>query len=220
MAGRQFRTPFVSRPTLQGPIDGWPVPQQQLGGARVIPDRVPATYPGAMPPPVGYPTSPRRRRLARDRRWVVRGRGRRCWALDGRPRTRPGGDAVTVTTTSATTAIQGFLEALPRATPTRWHETIRAGCSMRSRTAGRTDAGRLTSDAFRAQYARPRYRPIDKIVLWSPLQAQVLFTMRVTGRRSQGEVERQGVAQLLVEQDILVCSHLPRNCWSVLAGQC
>jgi hypothetical protein len=59
---------------------------------------------------------------------------------------------------------------------------------------------------------------IDKIVMWSPHQAQVLFTMRVepsgTSRRGEprAEGEQQGVAQLLAQGDeVLVCSYLPRT---------
>ena len=71
----------------------------------------------------------------------------------------------------------------------------------------------LTSDAFRRQYGNAKVSTIDKIVTWSPVQSQVLFTMRATpAGRNQGEVERQGIAQLLIQdQKILVCSYLPRN---------
>jgi hypothetical protein len=71
----------------------------------------------------------------------------------------------------------------------------------------------LTSDAFRRQYDEVKVSTIDKIVTASPSQSQVLFTMRATpAGRNQGEVERQGIAQLLIQdQNILVCSYLPRN---------
>jgi hypothetical protein len=71
----------------------------------------------------------------------------------------------------------------------------------------------LASDAFRRQFGSAEVTSIDKIVTWSPNQAQVLFTMRVkrTGR-SQSETERQAVAQILTQgRDILVCSYLPRT---------
>ena len=73
---------------------------------------------------------------------------------------------------------------------------------------------KLGSDAFRSQYGKATVSSIDKIVMWSPIPvASVLFTMRATpAGRSQGQVERQAIAQLLVQDGkILVCSYLPRN---------
>jgi hypothetical protein len=55
---------------------------------------------------------------------------------------------------------------------------------------------------------------IDKMVQWSPHQAQVLFTMRVVpaGRSGGSDGEEQAVAQLLAHDDeTLVCSYLPRT---------
>lgn len=127
---------------------------------------------------------------------------------------RRGGDDVTVTDASATTAIQGYLDALSRGDD----ETV-----ARNNSCGFFDAvtdrrsdmtlANLTSDAFRRQYGQVKVSSIDKIVTWSPTQSQVLFTMRATpAGRNQGEVERQGIAQLLIQdRTILVCSYLPRN---------
>lgn len=127
---------------------------------------------------------------------------------------RSGGDEVTVTDASAATAIQGYLDALAKGDD----ETV-----ARNNSCGFFDAvtdrrsdmtlANLTSDAFRRQYGEAKVSSIDKIVAWSPTQSQVLFTMRATpAGRNQGEVERQGIAQLLLQdQNILVCSYLPRN---------
>ena len=56
---------------------------------------------------------------------------------------------------------------------------------------------------------------IDKMVLWSPHQAQVLFTMKVVPAGSiaaSGDNEEQAVAQLLSQDnEVLVCSYLPRT---------
>jgi hypothetical protein len=124
------------------------------------------------------------------------------------------GGFATVTDASATTAIQGYLDALTNGDD----ETV-----ARNNSCGFFDAvtdrrsdmtlAKLTSDAFQRQFDSATVSTIDKIVTWSPNQSQVLFTMRATpAGRSQGEVERQGVAQLLTQgQDILVCSYLPRN---------
>ena len=58
----------------------------------------------------------------------------------------------------------------------------------------------LASDAFRRQYSGAQVASIDKIVTWSPNQAQVLFTMKAKlAGRSKSEVERQAVAQLLIQ---------------------
>ena len=127
---------------------------------------------------------------------------------------RGGDDSVAVTDASATTAIQGYLDALANGDD----ETV-----ARNNSCGFFDAvtdrrsdmtlANLTSDAFRRQYSNAKVSTIDKIVTWSPDQSQVLFTMRATpAGRNQGEVERQGIAQLLVQdKKILVCSYLPRN---------
>ena len=73
----------------------------------------------------------------------------------------------------------------------------------------------LTSDAFRKQYGSAEVTSIDKIVTWSPNQAQVLFTMQVDPARAGepvGESRRQAIAQLLIQDHhILVCSYLPRT---------
>jgi hypothetical protein len=181
-------------------------------GPPPYPGAVPSAYPGTLPPPVNYP-SPRRRRgvvvlglvivaliAAVVAVLVVAGRS--------------GRDAVAVTDASATTAIQGYLDALANGDD----ETV-----ARNNSCGFFDAvtdrrsdmtlANLTSDAFRRQYGQVKVSSIDKIVTWSPTQSQVLFTMRATpAGRNQGEVERQGIAQLLIQdRDILVCSYLPRN---------
>ena len=77
----------------------------------------------------------------------------------------------------------------------------------------------LSSDAFRKQYSRAEVTSIDKMVLWSPNQAQVLFTMKVapaadpsTRSLPPKSDEEQAVAQLLAQDnEILVCSYLPRT---------
>jgi hypothetical protein len=73
---------------------------------------------------------------------------------------------------------------------------------------------RLASDAFRKQFAKAEVTSVDKIVLASNYQAQVLFTMKVqpasTSRRARDE--EQGVAQLLRQDNqLLVCSYLLRT---------
>jgi hypothetical protein len=74
----------------------------------------------------------------------------------------------------------------------------------------------LASDAFRRQFSQAQVSSIDSIVMLSPHQAQVLFTMKVTPsgrgfRSAQTKGEVQAVAQILVQKrESLVCSYLPR----------
>ncbi|MCW2552115.1 MAG: hypothetical protein JWR13_5010 [Mycobacterium sp.] len=188
-----------------GPRPPGPVP---------YPGAVPSAYPGTLPPPVNYPKRPRRKRA------VVIGIGLLVIALVAAVvtavvlATRGGEDGPAVTDATATTAIQNYLDALAKGDD----ETI-----ARNNSCGFFDAvtdrhsdmmlANLTSDAFRGQYSAAKVSTIDKIVTWSANQSQVLFTMRATpAGRTKGEVERQGIAQLLIQDNhILVCSYLPRN---------
>jgi hypothetical protein len=184
------------------------------------PDNPPSAYPGMLPPPVQYP---------KKRRWpllvgaliavlVV------AASVAGIVYATRGGDGTssasgTLSDESAKTAIQEYLDAMTNGDD----ETV-----ARHTLCGMFDAVKekrsdlalasLASDAFRQQYGRAEVMSIDKIVMWSPHQAQVLFTMRVepsgTSRRGQprAEGEQQGVAQLLTQGDeVLVCSYLPRT---------
>jgi len=195
------------------PRQPYPPLGMQPPGAPFYPGAVPAAYPGTLPPPVNYPSPRRRGRLVLIGVVVV--------ALIAAVvvtvvvvAKRSGGDQVSVTNASASAAIQGYLDALSNGDD----ETV-----ARNNSCGFFDAvtdrrsdmtlANLTSDAFRRQYASVKVASIDKIVTWSPTQSQVLFTMRATpAGRSQGEVERQAIAQLLIQdRNILVCSYLPRN---------
>jgi hypothetical protein len=181
-------------------------------GPQPHPGPVPSVYPGTLPPPVDYPSPRRGRRVALIGLSVVALVAAVVAAVVIAERS--GGDEVTVTDASAATAIQGYLDALAKGDD----ETV-----ARNNSCGFFDAvtdrrsdmtlANLTSDAFRRQYDEVKVSSIDKIVTWSPTQSQVLFTMRATpAGRNQGEVERQGIAQLLLQdQNILVCSYLPRN---------
>ena len=184
------------------------------------PDNPPSAYPGMLPPPVQYP---------KKRRWpllvgtliavlVVAG------TVAGIVFATRGGDGASsasgaLTDESAKAAIQEYLDAMTNGDD----ETVAKHtlCGMFDAVKEkRSDLAlaSLASDAFRQQYGRAEVMSIDKIVMWSPHQAQVLFTMRVepsgTSRRGQPrtEGEQQGVAQLLTQGDeVLVCSYLPRT---------
>jgi hypothetical protein len=126
---------------------------------------------------------------------------------------RDGTATATVTDASAKAAIQGYLDALSRGD----QETIarNASCGLYDALEDRKSdlaLAALASDAFRKQFSSVEVTSIDKIVVGSPSQAQVLFSMRaVPAGRQQGNIERQGVVQLLAQdRDVLVCSYLLR----------
>ena len=127
-------------------------------------------------------------------------------------------DQGTLSEASAQSAIQEYLDALSNGDD----ETV-----ARHTLCGLFDAVKehrsdlalasLSSDAFRKQYSRAEVTSIDKMVVWSPNQAQVLFTMRVapasgSTRDQAPNTEEQAVAQLLSQDnEVLVCSYLPRT---------
>jgi hypothetical protein len=117
-----------------------------------------------------------------------------------------------LTTASAQTAIQDYLDALQRGdTETIARHTL---CGLFDAVKERRSdlaLADLSSDAFRKQFSKADVTSIDKMVFSSPYQAQVLFTMRVSPAGSRSQTEEQGVAQVLAEDDdILVCSYLLR----------
>jgi hypothetical protein len=125
----------------------------------------------------------------------------------------------TLTDASAKAAIQEYLDAMTNGDDETVARHTLCGMfdAVKERRSDLALAG-LASDAFRQQYGRAEVTSIDKIVMWSPHQAQVLFTMQVepsgSSRRGQPrtEGEQQGVAQLLnQDNEVLVCSYLPRT---------
>lgn len=176
----------------------------------------PSAYPGMLPPPVQYP---------KRRRWpllvgallavvVVAAVVSIVLATRGDEASASG----TLTDASAKAAIQEYLDAMTNGDD----ETVARHtlCGMFDAVKERRSdlaLASLASDAFRQQYGRAEVTSIDKIVMWSPHQAQVLFTMQVEpsgSRRGEPrtEGEQQGVAQLLSQgNEVLVCSYLPRT---------
>lgn len=186
------------------PFPGEPLP---------YPSGYPGGYPGPMPPPVTYPTAPKRGRglwWALGALAVVGAVVAAALLIGG----RSAGGSAGFTDAAAKTTIQNYLNALSSADT----ETI-----ARNNSCGMFDAlkerrsdmalAKLSSDAFRKQFAKADVISIDKIVVSSNYQAQVLFTMKVarTSARSNRD-EEQGVAQLLRQGDqTLVCSYLLRT---------
>ncbi|SOJ55913.1 hypothetical protein MSIMFB_03392 [Mycobacterium simulans] len=170
-------------------------------------------YPGPVPPPVPYPKRQPRRLLIGTLLAIVLVAGLTAAIVYG-VRTNGANTGGTFSEGSAKTAIQGYLNALV-------HKDI--DTIVRNALCGIYDGvkdkrsdqalAKLSSDAFRKQFSEVDVTSIDKIVYWSPYQAQVLFTMQVTpatGGPPRGQV--QGVAQLLFQRgQVLVCSYVLRT---------
>jgi hypothetical protein len=188
----------------------------QMYPPQPYPENVQSPYPSMLPPPLQYP----------KRRWwkpvaavaaAVAVVAALVTAIFLASRDDASGHTA-LTDSSVKTAIQGYLDALSRGDD----QTV-----ARHTLCGLFDAVKehrsdlalasLSSDAFRKQYSHAEVTSIDKMVLWSPNQAQVLFTMKVapasgTTRDQPREGEEQAVAQLLAQDnEILVCSYLPRT---------
>lgn len=201
--------PFQGSPGYPSPA--YPSPAYQE------PYPYPAAYPGPLPPPVAYPPPPQQQR-SRALLWTLLGLGLVgvlvATALFA-GLNRSGGGGATFTESNAKTTIQNYLTALSDAdTETIARNTM---CGMFDAVKDRKSdlaLARLSSDAFRKQFARADVVSIDKIVLSSSYQAQVLFTMKVAPASSsrRGRDEEQGVAQILRQDNkLLVCSYLLRT---------
>ncbi|HLR99140.1 MAG TPA: hypothetical protein VK069_06045 [Mycolicibacillus parakoreensis] len=176
----------------------------------------PPTGPLAMPPP-GYPPAPGYR-APRRARWplvvavllAVLLTAGVVGALVYATRDT----AAPLTERTAQVAIQRYLDALAD----RDIDVI-----ARNTMCGTYDAvgdrrsdealAKLSSDAFRKQFDDAEVTAVDKIVLLSRYQAQVLFSMRIVpagGGAARDGV--QGTAQLLLQDDsVLVCSYVLRT---------
>ncbi|OBJ67569.1 hypothetical protein [Mycobacterium sp. 1274756.6] len=119
-----------------------------------------------------------------------------------------------LTDSAAQTAIQGYLDALSdRDIDVVARNTL---CGTYDAVADRRSdeaLAKLSSDAFRKQFDAAEVTSVDKIVMLSEYQAQVLFSMRVVpavgGEPREGV---QGTAQLLMQDEqILVCSYVLRT---------
>ncbi|OBG21065.1 hypothetical protein A5765_22105 [Mycolicibacterium celeriflavum] len=181
------------------------------------PENMPSTYPGTLPPPVQY---------RKRRRWpivaaVVLALAVIAAVVAGIVFAAGGEDAPrssALSEASAKAAIQDYLDALSNGdTETVARHTLCGLFDAVKEKRSDLALARLSGDAFRKQYSSAEVTSIDKIVMPSPNQAQVLFTMRVTpastSRRDRPDTdEQQAVAQLLSQGDeVLVCSYLPRT---------
>jgi hypothetical protein len=189
----------------------------QMYAAQPYPDNVPSPYPSMLPPPLQYP----------KRRWwrpvaaavlVLAVVAALVTAIVFAARNDDASTHSALTDASAKAAIQEYLDALSKGDDETVARHTLCGLfdSVKEHRSDLALAA-LSSDAFRKQYSRVEVTSIDKMVLWSPNQAQVLFTMRVapaTGsmRDQPPKNEEQAIAQLLSQDnEVLVCSYLPRT---------
>ncbi|AFM17955.1 hypothetical protein Mycch_3206 [Mycolicibacterium chubuense NBB4] len=197
-----------------------PYPQQYPPMGQAYPGgRLDAAYPGTLPPPVQYGRPRRRRWIAAVLALVA------VVAVVGVivavVLTRGNGDDTprgALTEASAKAAIQNYLDALSNGDDETVARHTLCGLydAVKERRSDLALAS-LSSDAFRKQYSSAHVTSIDKMVLSSPTQAQVLFTMTVTPasrstRNAPQSADEQAVAQLLsIDNEVLVCSYLPRT---------
>ena len=189
----------------------------QMYPAQPYPENGPSPYPSMLPPPLQYP----------KRRWwppvvavalAVAVVAAVVTAIVFASRDDNASRNSALTDASAQAAIQEYLDALTKGDDETVARHTLCGLfdAVKENRSDLALAG-LSSDAFRKQYSRAEVTSIDKMVLWSPNQAQVLFTMRVapangSTRAQRPNPEEQGVAQLLSQDnEILVCSYLPRT---------
>ncbi|WNG91060.1 hypothetical protein [Mycobacterium sp. ITM-2016-00318] len=172
-------------------------------------------YPGMLPPPVPYPKrSPWRAVLVMLVALAVVAAAVGATVLV----MRSGDESAPqkLTNAAAQAAIQDYLDALQRGDTQEIARHTLCGLfdAVKEKRSDLALAD-LSSDAFKRQFGKAEVTSIDKMVFSSPAQAQVLFSMNVTpaGSRTRPppEVEEQGVAQLLVQDNqVLVCSYLLR----------
>jgi hypothetical protein len=181
------------------------------------PENVPSPYPAMSPPPLQYP----------KRRWwpialvvasvvVIAGL---VAAIVFASRNDNSSGQMALTDASAKAAIQEYLDALSKGDDQTVARHTLCGLydAVKEHRSDLALAG-LSSDAFRKQYSHAEVTSIDKMVLLSPNQAQVLFTMKVAPASGSSRTqqpkddEQQAVAQVLAQDnETLVCSYLPRT---------
>jgi len=189
----------------------------QMYPAQPYPENVPSPYPSMLPPPLQYP---------KRRWWLPVGAVALALAVVAAvviaivsvTRVNDASGHSALTDASAKAAIQEYLDELSHGDEETVARHTLCGLfdAVKEHRSDLALAG-LSSDAFRKQYSRAEVTSIDKMVLWSPNQAQVLFTMKVapaTGstRDQPPRNEEQAVAQVLAQDnETLVCSYLPRT---------
>lgn len=207
--------------TSPQPIPGGPPPGGAYGAPYggpplAYPGQSAPAYPGALPPPVTYPPAGSRR--GKRVLLIVAALAVAAAVVGGIVFAVAGFGSDGLTDNKAKSTIQGYLDALlhqDRQTVAR-HALCGLYDGVKDHSTDLAVAN-LASDAFRKQFSQAEVTSIDQVVMLSPNQAQVLFTMKVapSGRLPRSSApknnEVQAVAQLLVQPgETLVCSYLPR----------
>jgi hypothetical protein len=174
----------------------------------------PSVYPGMLPPPVPYPSRRPWNLIAVILLMVGVLAGTTAaivYAVNADSGRSTSGQ---LTAASAKTAIQNYLDALQSSdTQTVARNTL---CGFYDEVKDkRSDQAlaRLSSETFRKQFSQAQVTSIDKLVLMSPNQAQVLFSMQVVpATRGSQKHQEQAIAQILSQDNhLLVCQYLLRS---------
>src|SRR4051812_32854993 len=180
------------------------------------PAAAPSVYPGTLPPPVPYPGRRRWGLIAAIVLIIAVLAGATTAVVIGIT-TKPSTQAASgqITEASAKTAIHNYLDAMQRGdTETVARNTLCGFYDQIKDKRSDQALARLLAETFRKQFSQAQVSSIDKMVLLSENQAQVLFTMQVVplSRGSQKRTE-QATAQLLLQPDgrLLVCQYLLRG---------
>jgi hypothetical protein len=189
----------------------------QMYAPQPYPGNMPPAYPSMLPPPLQYPKRQWWKPVAAVAVAVVV-IAALVTAIFLASRNDNASSHTALTDSSAKAAIQEYLNALSKGDDQTVARHTLCGLfdAVKDRRSDLALAG-LSSDAFRKQYSHAEVTSIDKMVLASPNQAQVLFTMKVApaSRSTRGQTpddEQQAVVQLVAQDnEILVCSYLPRT---------
>jgi hypothetical protein len=198
----QNSDPELSQPNYSGTYPSDPIPAAA------------SVYPGMLPPPVPYPSRRRWGLIAVILLMVAVLAGTTAaivYAVNADSGRSTSGQ---LTAASAKTAIQNYLDALQsNDTETVARNTL---CGFYDEVKDkRSDQAlaRLSSETFRKQFSQAQVTSIDKLVLMSPNQAQVLFSMQVVpATRGSLKHQEQAIAQILSQDNhLLVCQYLLRS---------
>jgi hypothetical protein len=167
-----------------------------------------------LPPPINYPKPGGRKKLWSALLALVLVGGLVAAVVTIRSTDSNTATAPTFSAPAVAHAIQDYLTALSKGDIEAIAKNTLCGMydGVKDKRADQALA-RLASDAFRRQFSQAEVTTIDKIVMWSSYQAQVLFSMRVAPTSSSSsKQEEQAVAQLLRDgNQLLVCSYLLRT---------
>jgi len=170
-----------------------------------------------LPPPVPYPARRRWRMIVIILLVIAIAAGTTTavvYALNADSNNASGGQ---LTEASAKTAIQNYLDALSKGDTESVARNTLCGFydSVKDKRSDQALA-RLSSETFRKQFTQAEVTSIDKMVLMSPYQAQVLFSMQVVpAARGSQRHQEQAIAQVLSQDNrLLVCQYLLRSAGS------